>query len=291
MNVAFHIGAHCTDEDRLIKSLLKNREQLSKSGIIVPGPSRYRNLIRQTIQSLDGSVITIETQEALLDAIIDEDKVERLILSSENFLSFPNWIFGGQSLYTTAGERIQKLAGLFAGSETEFFLSIRNPATFIPAVYARTKDISFADYLRGVNPYTVSWAKIVAEIRQSNPDKRLVVWCNEDTPMIWTQLMQVITGADKQFAFEGQLDLLAEIMTREGLQRYISYLKTHPPQDDVQASRIITAFLDKFAVDEKVEEELDAPGWTFELVERITDQYELDIQRIAEMPDVELIEP
>ena len=291
MKVVFHIGAHCTDEDRLIKSLLKNRASLSKSGIIVPGPSRYRNLIRQTIQSLDGSVITIETQEALLDAIVDEDNVERLILSNENFLSFPNWIFGGQSLYSVAGERIQKLAGLFSGAESEIFLSIRNPATFIPAVYTRTKDISFADYLRGVNPYTVSWAQIVTSVRQSNPDKRLVVWCNEDTPMIWTQLLHVITGVNAPFSFEGQFDLLAEIMTREGLQRYVSYLKTHPPQDEVQASRIITAFLDKFAVEEKVEEELDAPGWTFELVERITDQYELDIQQIAEMPDVELIEP
>ncbi len=291
MKVVFHIGAHCTDEDRLIKSLLKNRATLSKAGIIVPGPSRYRNLIRQTIQTLDGSVITNETREALLDAIVDEDNVERLILSNQHFLAFPNWIFGGGGLYSTAGARLKTITSLFAGSEIEIFLSIRNPASFIPAVYKCTKDISFADYLRGVNPYSVNWSSVVSNIREANPDKKLVVWCNEDTPFIWSQILHRITDVKAPFPFEGQLDLLAEIMNREGLQRYVAYLKTHPPQDALQASRIVTAFLDKYAIEDKIEEELDAPGWTSELVERITEQYEADIERISEISGVELIEP
>lgn len=293
MKVVFHIGAHSTDEDRLIKSLLKNRAILSKKGIIVPGPSRYRNLIRQTIQSLNDSAVTIETQNALLDAIVDEDNVARLILSNENFVSFPNWIFGGKNLYFSAGEKIKTLASLFSGPDdnSEIFLSIRNPATFIPAVYAKTKDLSFMDYLREVNPYSVRWSDVVESIKQANPNKRLVVWCNEDTPLIWKQILLSITGVSADNSFEGEHDLLAEIMSQEGMQRYTAYLKSHPPQDNLQASRIVTAFLDKFAIADKIEEELEAPGWTVELVDRITDQYELDIQRIAEMPDIEFLEP
>ena len=46
MQIAFHIGAHCTDEDRLLKSILKNAQMLSQLGIVVPGPGKYRSLIR-----------------------------------------------------------------------------------------------------------------------------------------------------------------------------------------------------------------------------------------------------
>ena len=38
MQVVFHIGAPCTDDDRLIKSLLRNREALARDGIAIPTP-------------------------------------------------------------------------------------------------------------------------------------------------------------------------------------------------------------------------------------------------------------
>ncbi len=41
MQIALHIGAHCTDEDRLLKCLLMNKEILSDVGTAVPGPGRY----------------------------------------------------------------------------------------------------------------------------------------------------------------------------------------------------------------------------------------------------------
>lgn len=43
MQVVFHMGAPCTDDDRLIQSLLKNREALAKQGIAVPTPALYRD--------------------------------------------------------------------------------------------------------------------------------------------------------------------------------------------------------------------------------------------------------
>ena len=49
------------------------------------------------------------------------------------------------------------------------------------------------------------------------------------------------------------------------------------------------AFLDKYALDEAVEEELDIPGWTDEYVDALTDLYERDIEIIANMRNVTLI--
>ena len=70
MQIAFHIGANCTDEDRLLKSVLRNADALLQQGIAVPGPGRYRKLIREAIESLDGAHPAQEARDVLLDAIV-----------------------------------------------------------------------------------------------------------------------------------------------------------------------------------------------------------------------------
>ena len=47
MRIVYHLGAHCTDEDRLVRCLLKNRATLAEQGIVVPAPTRYRKLLRE----------------------------------------------------------------------------------------------------------------------------------------------------------------------------------------------------------------------------------------------------
>ncbi|MEM6478856.1 MAG: hypothetical protein AAF647_07400, partial [Pseudomonadota bacterium] len=85
--------------------------------------------------------------------------------------------------------------------------------------------------------------------------------------------------------------LLSEIMTEEGFNRFLAYLKSHPPQTGVQKRRIIAAFLNKFALEDELEEELDMPGWTTEIVDGLTDAYEEDLYTIERIPGVTLISP
>jgi hypothetical protein len=55
MQIVYHIGANCTDQDRLLKSVLKNANTFATVGVKAPSPGKYRRLIRETIQSLDGN--------------------------------------------------------------------------------------------------------------------------------------------------------------------------------------------------------------------------------------------
>ena len=82
MQIAFHIGANCTDEDRILKSLLKNAGSLSDVGIKVPGPGKYRRIIRETIQNLNGMPPAANTRGILLDAILDDADADRVVLSN-----------------------------------------------------------------------------------------------------------------------------------------------------------------------------------------------------------------
>ena len=54
---------------------------------------------------------------------------------------------------------------------------------------------------------------------------------------------------------------------------------------------MIAAFLDKFALDEEIEEELDMPGWTEELVAELTEVYDEDVLAIQRIPGVTVLTP
>jgi hypothetical protein len=68
MQIALHIGANCTDEDRLLKSTLRNASTLLQQGVAVPGPGKFRALLRKTIQSLDCATPVPDSREILLGA-------------------------------------------------------------------------------------------------------------------------------------------------------------------------------------------------------------------------------
>lgn len=291
MEIVYHIGAHETDEDRLLKCLLKNRETLAEQGISVPNPGRYRKLLRETLQAMaSGAGPDIDRTE-MLDAILGEEDADRLIMSNANFCCINARVFENGQLYHLGPSRAAALARIFPTDKLELHLGIRNPATFIPAVLAPLPD-AVRDRIRAeLDPFDIRWSDVITRLREACPQAEFTVWCNEDTPLIWSQLIREISGLEHGMPIVGGFDLLAEIMTEEGFKRFLSYLKSHPPQTEVQKRRIIAAFLDKFAIAEELEEELDMPGWTEETVDALTSSYEEDLYTIERIHGVTLITP
>jgi hypothetical protein len=196
LQIVYHIGANCTEGDRLLKSLLKNADSFAEQGIKVPGPSKYRRLLRETIQNLAGRNPEPDTRDILLDAILDDESAERLVFSNADFICVPHRIFEGGSFYGLAEFKVASLARLFPEDELELFLALRNPATFIPAAYALSNAPSPEAFLKGVDPAGVRWSDLVARLRAAVPGVPLTVWCNEDTPLLWAQLIREISGVD-----------------------------------------------------------------------------------------------
>ena len=75
------------------------------------------------------------------------------------------------------------------------------------------------------------------------------------------------------------------------MQRFAAYLKSHPDMTEIQKRRVISAFLDKFALEEEIEEELDLAGWTKDLMDDMTDVYDEDMLEFQRIPGVTLIAP
>ena len=80
-------------------------------------------------------------------------------------------------------------------------------------------------------------------------------------------------------------------MDKTGFARMRRYLSDNPAQSEMQRRRIVGAFLDRYALDDEIEEELDLPGWSPELVERLSLAYEDDMAEIARIPGVTLLSP
>ena len=80
-------------------------------------------------------------------------------------------------------------------------------------------------------------------------------------------------------------------MSKDGVKRFEEYIAAHPGMTEMQTRRVVAAFLDKFAIEDAIEEELDAPGWSEHDVDAMSEIYEDDMAAVAHMPGVTFIAP
>lgn len=288
MQIAFHIGANCTDEDRLLKSVLRNASALLEQGIAVPGPGKYRVLLRETIQALGGAAPAADSREILLDAIIEDDNIRRVVLCNDNFLTVPKRIFDHGVFYPQTESKARGMRNLFPDDDLSFFFSIRNPASFLQAV-ARTADItSLRDYVGLMPPMEMRWSEVIRRIKRGAPDAPLYVWCNEDTPLIWEDLIRLQSGVSDDTAITGQYDVISQIITKEGL---VALQAAHPAADRIARHEMLAGIIETHGKPDAMEDEIDYPELGHDLVDALTKSYENDLALIDEMEGVKLILP
>ncbi|KNG95019.1 hypothetical protein [Pseudaestuariivita atlantica] len=293
MKLILHAGAHCTDDDRIVKALLRNSGPFLDQGIAVPGPSRYRRLLTNTVKAMDARAPAPDARDVLLDTILDEDheKVHRLILSHEGLLGKPGFAVKGAQFYRSAENRLAHLVRLFEGDQIELYFALRDPATFVPAAYIQSGGLMFAEYARSLDLANLRWSEFLSRLRATLPEIPITVWCNEDSPLVFGEVLKRMAGLPVTAKINGSFDILMQIMTREGMQRFREFLGQHPDLPEPQRRKAMMAFLEKYADDAEVEEELDLPGWTEELIDTLSALYDEDVETISHIPGVTLIEP
>ncbi len=292
MRVVYHLGVHHTDEGRLVRSLLKNRDALMRQGVVVPGPGRYRHMLRDVVNRLRGDPASDATQEVLLEAISDIDRPERIVLSNDSFICLPERALDEGRLYARA-YKTAWLRQVFPARDTVFALGLRDPATFVPALYRARRDrgLAFADFLGGIDPRALRWSAMVEDILSENPDATLVAWCNEDTPLAWGGILRAVAGVAPDLPLDGVLDIALPLLTEAGAETVHATFGP-PPHGDGRAFRDrLSGLLGAHAREGELSEEIDLPGWDAALMDDLTAAYDADVARIAAMPGVAFIEP
>lgn len=289
MQLVLHAGAHFTEEERLMKCLLRNKDTFREHGAVVPGPGKYRNILRETVVAMQEAGLAPDAGEVLLDAILDNEVADRVLLSHPHFFSWPRAAIRRGIIYPHAPQRIAHLATIFRGEEIELFTAICNPATFVPACFDKNPRDDLEEFLGGIDPRELRWSDTFSRIRQAAPEVTITVWCNEDAPFLWSQIIREMGGLEHGKPVVGGFDLFGDIMSKEGMARFATYLKSKPDMTEIHIRRVMAAFLDKFALDEAIEAELDVPGWTEDLVEELTEIYEEDVVTISRIPGVDMV--
>ncbi|ETD86375.1 hypothetical protein ACTTAF_13720 [Rhodobacter capsulatus] len=295
MHLVFHLGAHATDDERLVRTLATNPEAMTAAQSHAPAPAAYRMALRDALIGLRGRPADAETQERLRAACLRGARgpVERLVFSYENFLALPERAIGASGLYPAAADKLVPLANLFPQDRTEFHLGLLDPALLLVALAARQPGRDFTEMLCGHAPEDLRWGPVVARMAEAadRVGAKLVLWCNEDLPLLFPEVLRQMGGLPEAGALMGEYGLVEELMQPEGARRLRTYLASHPPQTAEQRRKVLIAFLEKFARPEALVADVALPGVSADLVAEIAARYAADLAEIARLPGVTLITP
>jgi len=291
MDIALHLGAHLTDEGRLLRCLTKNRTLLAEQGIDVPDRANYRDMLLKLVSAYPETPIEPGTDQIILDSILEDENATRLILSEPDLLAWRGGAVRVAQFYPAAPQRMKALRDCFIGHDVTVYLAIRNPASFLPALLNRVKRGHAEKILGAVQPENLRWSALVEALRAAWPEAQFTVWCDEDTPFIWHKLLQTVGGYHQDTPVTHSFEWFDEVMVPGGAEKLEHYLNTAPPVDDDHRQRVIGAFLDKFCDEAKIDVDVSVAGWDEEKVDLLSELYEEDVTTLASTNGVTLIQP
>ncbi|WP_410216668.1 hypothetical protein [Paracoccus sp. (in: a-proteobacteria)] len=291
MQMVFHLGVHGTDGDRMLKTLLNNRAVLQKAGTEVVTPNRHRGIFDEALKSLGGGTATPEMEQIMLDAILDSDEPQRVVMSTPTFMGAPGRAVGREGLYPQMGLRAAALSRLFPSARTEFFLALRNPATLLTEVLPQFAGGGYDNLMQGCDPLNLRWRVPVQQLVRAAQGRRIVLWCHEDVPLIWPEVVRMVGNMAPEVPLSGGLLYMHEIVGDLGIARLRDAMAGHDRLTVAQRRQIWGDMIGTHAQPDTLDQAVDLPGWTQETVDQVTAHYHADLGEIAVLPGVEFLLP
>ena len=197
MRIVYHLGAHCTDEERLLQMPAEEpRHCLPRRASSCPGQNAIATCCAIRRSTLQGPAPPRrDTQALVLDQIMEEDLADRLILSWDSFLSLPQWALARRALpcRRRTGARLfadlpRDRGRIPSGHPQPGHLPAR-PSAKSSAAKAMTTSS------RRHDPEESALVRCGRRASSHvNPDVPLTIWCDEDTPLIWPEVLRAVAG-------------------------------------------------------------------------------------------------
>ncbi|MDO5529701.1 MAG: hypothetical protein Q4F71_09885 [Paracoccus sp. (in: a-proteobacteria)] len=292
MTVRIHVGAHKTATTHLQSALREVRADLARAGMGYIGPGRLRGgngsleqCLRQPGRAGAASRAVGESLRAARAQFGD------LLLSEENILGGTrrSHIFGPEGmLYPRAVERLRYVITLLGRPRASVFLSVRDPASFVVSAFHQqvlsAREVLIEDYVRDVPVAALGWAELAGRIAAMPSVTRVIVWRYEDyralRPEICARMLRPeLAGLvpDPAPNNTGMSQAAYELYTKRALEDIEAPLKDLVKE----AMRALPRGPDR-------------PGLRLlddETYARSAAHYAAEIERIAQIPGVELLRP
>lgn len=292
MEVSLFIGAHRTASTHLATMLEDNSQLLLDQGIGYITPKIAMQAISQAQKALTGGAELETVQDDLLAALTQGRSLERVVVISPGTFGAVTRPFGKALFYPRTSGLIKQIQTVFQNIPTQLFLSVRNPATFIPSCYAESilnaSFSTFEDFITEVNLSNLKWSSFIHRAQGKNADIPLTVWRYEDYPYMWRDIAQSITGIQNGQDFVGTTQRISTSLSLRGAQLFYRYIEEHPPRSKGDFAKTKIVFQEKFPSSPN---EIIGPNWPPEMVQTLTNNYEDDWYYIERMDGVETIQP
>lgn len=291
MQVAIHAGVAFTDEGRVLNSLKKNSDILTATGASYFGPRRYKTSFKPVLDKLVVQDSDSAALQYLRDILPTGPKARRTIFTSQDFATEPAFALQEGQLYPLAGRRMAMLEQIYNAHEIELFIGLRNPGSLIPKLLMAIPEQTRAEIVQTTDLSCLSWIGMIEDIRDLAPGIQITLWSNEDTPFIWGDIIRALAGLDEDTVLVDEHDLLLSLLDEAGRNKVVDLTNSHAPQAKDRLKDDIARIFEDHAQPEKIEEELELPGWNTEIVDAFSELYELDLDRLGEIPGVRVLTP
>lgn len=291
MQVVFHIGSHMTDSEKVLKTLLSNRDELLKLGTEPIPNSRHKGIFVDALASLKGGAATPEMEQILLDAVTESDDPQRIIFSMAGFLGVPKVAVTPRGFFADVETRLNGLMRLYPSSETEFFMAIRNPATMLNDIVIQDPNINHDTYFGSIDPRELRWRDVAQRMARAAQGRRIVMWCYEDLPMIFPEVLRMIGNMPLDARLTGGQQYVDESLTPEGREKLKEAMRGYGHASIGKRRELHGEMLRQYGLEGRFDQAITLPGWTQKLVDEISDNYYSDVAEIAVLPGIEFILP
>lgn len=291
MQVVLHAGAAFTDDGRVLASLQANLAARPDHSAFLFGPRRYRQILKPALDRLDtdpqppGEVL--KNGPPIPYGLTEG----RLILSAPDLIGEASTAIMDGQFYPLAGKRLAYINEVFNDDQLQVCIGLLHPGYFISKILTPLTVEQRWAVVNSTDLSCLSWLGMVEDIRDLVPDAQLTLWCNEDTPFIWGDVLRTLIGMPKAEPLQDEYDLLESLLTEDGKSALSNLLETDEEQEVRVTPEDLASVLERYADPEKIEEDLELPGWTDEIFSAFSELYEQDIAKIQSMTDVQFLSP
>lgn len=290
--INLHIGVHFAGAAYLPESLNANEGLLKKTGMHAPSPRQARAAILGMIDQLDGLPPILPEEEAVLSRLRGDTGARNLFMFDDRWAAPLRSAFNGDILYSEIDERVLPVAELFASSKLQISLSLLNPGVFLNnSLSSEPAEKHVRDFIKRIDPETLRWRDTVAKLRKALPDVPLLLWCEEDAPLIWPDVLRHLFNLPDDCPVLARLAPLRPLIEKEGFIRLETYLRKHPPETRAQYEQVIMLFLDKYGKHEALIPHCDVPSCNAETLEIMSANYEEDVAYLAQQDGITFLLP
>ncbi|MGV6802716.1 MAG: hypothetical protein ACWA49_00820 [Ruegeria sp.] len=273
----------------MLKSLQTNAKILSEHGVSLLGPRRFRQVFKSPLNALSKGPVPASSIDNMRSLVPAESPNGRVVMTCADFVGERQSAIQDGQFYPEAGHRLAFLDEVYDANTVELYIGIRNPGSFIPKVLMSLPEPHRQDIIRTTDLSCLSWVTLVEDIRDLAPDVSVTLWANEDTPLIWGDVVRSLCAFEPDVPLVDEFSLLSSLVSDDGKQEISALTGQASSMDRPTLQDRLSEIFEEFALPEEIEEEMELPGWSLDIFDAFSELYAQDLARLKTMPGVRFL--